>query len=65
MKVDCVWRSLQATYSGPYTVIQQTTKYFPIKTSDDVQTQVLVVKLKLYLKIQKLKENKTRKEKLQ
>ena len=53
IRVDRVRRPLEALYSGPYTVLQRTPKYFLVKINNDMDTQVSVDRLKPYIKVQK------------
>ena len=38
IRVDRVRRPLEAPYSGPYTVLQRTPKYFLVKMNNDMDT---------------------------
>ena len=58
IRVDRVRRPLEAPYSGTYTVLQQTPKYFLVKINNDMDTQVSVDKLKPYIKVEKQVEEK-------
>ena len=53
IRVDRVRRSLEAPYSGPYTVLQRTPKYFLVKINNDMDIQVSVDRLKIYIEVQK------------
>ena len=53
IRVDRVRRPLEAPYSGPYTVLQRTPKYFQVKMNNDMNTQVSVDRLKPYIEVQK------------
>ena len=52
IRVDRVRRPLEAPYSGPYTALQRTRKYFLVKIND-MDTQVSVDRLKPYVELQK------------
>ena len=51
--MDRVRRTLEAPYSGTYTVLQRTVKYFLVKMNNDMDTQVSVGRLKPYIEVQK------------
>ena len=53
IRVDRVWRPLEAPYSGTYTVLQRTPEYFLVKMNNDMDTQVSVDRLKPYIEVQK------------
>ena len=53
IRVDRVRRPLEAPYSGPYTVLQRTRKYFLLKINNNMDTQVSVDRLKPYVEVQK------------
>ena len=51
IRVDHVWKPLEAPYSGLYTVLQQTPKDFLIKTNDNINTKVSVDRFKPYIEV--------------
>ena len=53
IRVDRARRPLEAPYLGPYTVLQRTPKYFLVKMTNDMDTQVSVDRLKPYIEVQK------------
>ena len=53
IRVDRVRRPLGAPYSGPYTVLLRTPKYFLVKIDNEMDTQVSVDRLKPYKEVQK------------
>ena len=53
IRVDRVRRQLEAPYSGPYTVLQRTPKYFLVKINNDMDTQISVNRFKPYIEVQK------------
>ena len=53
IRVDRVRRTLEAPYSGTYTVLQRTLKYFLVKMNNDMDTQVSVDRRKPYIEVQK------------
>ena len=64
IRVDRVRRPLEAPYSGPYTVLQRTPKYFLVKINNDMDTQVSVDRLKPYIEVQKQTVEKQVEEKM-
>ena len=53
IKVDRVQRPIETPYSGPYTVLQRTPKYFLVRMNNDMDTQVAADRLKPYIEVQK------------
>ena len=62
--VDRVRRPLEASNSGPNTVLQQTPKYFRVKMNNDMDTKVSVDRLKPFIEVQKAIVEKQVEEKM-
>ena len=62
--MDRVQRPLEAPNSDPYTVLQQSPKYFLVKMNNDMDTQVSVDRLKSYIEVQKQTVEKQVEEKV-